>query len=65
MFDFFKELFGLNSCRRCVNRRMFGLFCGLDSDRPLGDIYAVGAWHKDGCWYYVDKKSNKQRKVKR
>lgn len=63
MFDFFKELFGRNSCRGCKHRCLWGLCCGLNSTRPLGDPYAKSAWQKYGCWYFVDKNTGGKRNM--
>ena len=45
-----KRLIGISDCRGCLHRRLGGLYCGCRK----WTVHKPGAWHKYGCWYYID-----------
>ena len=50
MFDLLKRLIGRSTCRNCIHRRFFGLYCGCKTKT----LFPHNAWQKYGCWLYVD-----------
>lgn len=52
MFDVIKRVIGRSTCRNCIYRRMWGLYCGKPNKQL--DIFPHHAWQKYGCWHYVD-----------